>query len=218
MLTVFDGGAPFVSNAGTLDARGFGVTLGSPLRQRRGRLRHLHLRPGPAHGPAAARPRRTDHRLREGRVPRPRGARRDLHRLVGHAPAGALPPERAQRLAGADRGRRRGRPRPRPASTSSSPRGCRSWRRSRAPTGKCWWPCATCSTRRPRPASWTSSRFRTRRRGSSEASPSSSEQKAARADQASPRRRLARASIFFVARDIQELVARSDRMDSRPVE
>ncbi len=28
LLTVFEGGVPFVSNAGTLDARGFGVTLG----------------------------------------------------------------------------------------------------------------------------------------------------------------------------------------------
>ena len=28
MLTVFEGGAPYVSNAGTLDARGFGVTVG----------------------------------------------------------------------------------------------------------------------------------------------------------------------------------------------
>ena len=109
-------------------------------------------------------------------------------------------PERRPRAARAWREQRTRRPRP--ASTSSSRKGCRSSSRSPGPTGRSSWPCVTCSTRRLRVASWTSSRFRTRRRGSSEASRFGSREGTVRTDRSS-RRRLVRASLFFPGGPIQ---------------
>ena len=89
LLTVFEDGAPFVRNAGTLSAQGFGVTVGrrfggvvdGSVTYTFGQGRHA--------GPAARR-RRADDRVRRGRVPRRRREGRDLHRLVRHARRGAF--------------------------------------------------------------------------------------------------------------------------------
>jgi hypothetical protein len=97
LLTVFEGGVPLVSNFGTLDAAGFGITVG----HRFGGVIDGSLTYTFGQGRRAGRPMfgrgAPDHRLREGRVPRSGGARRDLHRLVGYAARRVLPPERARR-------------------------------------------------------------------------------------------------------------------------
>ena len=112
-------------------ARGEGVRRDArpPLRKRRRRLGHLHLRAGPPLGHGRSRRPGADDGLRRGRVPRPRGAGRDLHRLVRHARCGAVPARTRSRTRALPRARARAPLPPRPASTSSSRRDCRSSRR-----------------------------------------------------------------------------------------
>ena len=172
LLTTFDGSTPYVRNAGSLGARGFGVTVG----RRFGGVVNGSVTYTFGQGRRSGRTGFTD-------VAVTSFEEAEFHDLVARLETvidwsdtrvaalcrlNALTDDRS--WAGGRHARR-----PRPASTSSSRRGCRSSSRSPGPTGRCWWPCATCSTRRPRAASWTSSRFRTRRRGSWAASRSASD-------------------------------------------
>ena len=91
LLTVFEDGAPFVRNAGTLAARGFGVTVGRRFGGVVDGSVTYTFGQGRRSGPAALAAGRADDGVRRGRVPRPRRAGRDLHRLVRHARGRSVP-------------------------------------------------------------------------------------------------------------------------------
>ena len=161
-----------ILNAGASQARGMGVTLGRRFGDARERPGHLHLRPRLAR--RAAR-RRGDARpiplvaFREGRLPRPGGARRDRDRRDRHAAGGALP---AQPAASGRRAAQRSNARRFDVQLSQGLPFLGALTRA---DWDVLFASGTSTTRPARAPSWTSTRYRTRRSGCWEASRSVSD-------------------------------------------